>query len=128
MQKTDKIYIAGHRGLAGSAIVRSLTAEGYTNLITRTRQELDLLDANAVQDFFATEQPDYVFLTAAKRYEKRDGQSMDTKIATNYQSLTTHVAEKVDAALPKVTTITLNGTADVEKNVDIILEQVIRNT
>lgn len=66
MQKNAKIYIAGHRGLAGSAISRKLTAEGYHNLIYKTHAELDLLDQNAVADFFATEQPEYVFLCAAK--------------------------------------------------------------
>src|SRR3989338_1694484 len=66
MEKTAKIYVAGHRGLVGSAIARTLTAQGYTNLITRTRAELDLLDQNAVTDFFAIEKPEYVFLAAAK--------------------------------------------------------------
>jgi GDP-L-fucose synthase len=66
MEKNSKIYIAGHRGLVGSAIVRKLTANGYSNIITQTRSELDLLDQQAVTDFFATEKPDYVFLAAAK--------------------------------------------------------------
>lgn len=66
MEKTAKIYIAGHKGLVGSAIVRALTAAGYTNLLTRTRAELDLLDAKAVSAFFANEKPNYVFLAAAK--------------------------------------------------------------
>lgn len=66
MEKTSKIYVAGHRGLVGSAIVRALEAAGYTNLLTRTRQELDLLDTNAVAAFFAAERPEYVFLAAAK--------------------------------------------------------------
>jgi len=66
MEKTAKIYVAGHRGLVGSAIVRQLTTAGYTNLITRTRAELDLLDQAAVADFFAAEKPEYVFLAAAK--------------------------------------------------------------
>jgi len=66
MEKNAKIYIAGHRGLAGSAITRKLKAEGFTNLLTRTRQDLNLLDYNAVHEFFATEQPEYVFLAAAK--------------------------------------------------------------
>jgi len=66
MEKTAKIYLAGHRGLVGSAIVRQLTTAGYTNLITRTRDELDLLNQTAVADFFATEKPEYVFLAAAK--------------------------------------------------------------
>lgn len=66
MQKNSKIYIAGHRGLVGSALVRALEAEGYTNLITRRHGELDLLDQRAVAAFFAAEEPEYVFLSAAK--------------------------------------------------------------
>lgn len=66
MQKSDKIYIAGHRGLVGSAIWRHLEQAGYTNLIGRTHAELDLTDQKAVQDFFAEQKPDYVFLAAAK--------------------------------------------------------------
>ena len=66
MEKASRIYVAGHRGLVGSAIVRALEASGHTKLITRTRQELDLLDTKAVMDFFLTEKPEYVFLAAAK--------------------------------------------------------------
>lgn len=66
MEKTAKIYVAGHRGLVGSALVRALTADGYTNIITRTHAELDLLEQSAVRDFFANEKPEYVFLSAAK--------------------------------------------------------------
>ncbi len=66
MEKTAKIYVAGHRGLVGSSIVRTLKEAGYTNLVTRTRAELDLLDAEAVSEFFKTEKPEYVFLAAAK--------------------------------------------------------------
>jgi GDP-L-fucose synthase len=61
-----RIYIAGHRGMVGSAIVRRLRAGGYTDLLTRTHQELDLLDQDAVFDFLQTEKPDYIFLAAAK--------------------------------------------------------------
>lgn len=61
-----KIYVAGHRGMVGSAIVRRLQQGGYTNLVTRTRQELDLLDQRAVHDFLLQEKPDYIFLAAAK--------------------------------------------------------------
>jgi GDP-L-fucose synthase len=65
--KTDsRIYIAGHRGLVGSAIVRSLQRQGYTNLLLRTRAELDLLNTNAVNTFFAKEKPEHVVLAAAK--------------------------------------------------------------
>lgn len=66
MQKNSKIYVAGHRGLAGSAIVRLLTKEGYDNLLLRTSSELDLRDQVAVKAFFETEKPEYVFLAAAK--------------------------------------------------------------
>lgn len=66
MEKNSKIYIAGHRGLVGSAIVNNLQARGYTNLIFRTHSELDLLDQRAVAEFFATQKPEYVFLAAAK--------------------------------------------------------------
>jgi GDP-L-fucose synthase len=66
MQKFSKIYIAGHRGLAGSAIVRKLKQEGYHNLLLRTSAELDLRNQQAVKDFFETEKPEYVFLAAAK--------------------------------------------------------------
>lgn len=66
MNKTDKIYVAGHRGLVGSAIVRSLKAKGYENIIGRTHQELDLCDQAAVHRFFEEERPDVVVLAAAK--------------------------------------------------------------
>ena len=66
MKKNAKIYIAGHRGLVGSAIVKNLEAKGYTNLVYKTHKELDLLDANAVAEFFTTEKPEYVILAAAK--------------------------------------------------------------
>jgi GDP-L-fucose synthase len=66
MKPGDRIYIAGHRGLVGSAIHRELTRLGYTNLITRTRAELDLLDTAAVNQFFAAEKPQHVVLAAAK--------------------------------------------------------------
>ena len=66
MEKTSKIYIAGHRGLVGSAIVKNLQNRGYTNLVHRTHKELDLNDQNAVASFFETEKPDYVILAAAK--------------------------------------------------------------
>ncbi|HQS53107.1 MAG TPA: GDP-L-fucose synthase, partial [Daejeonella sp.] len=64
--KASKIYIAGHRGMVGSAIFRKLEKEGYSNLLTRTSSELDLRDQKAVTDFFLNEKPDYVFLAAAK--------------------------------------------------------------
>lgn len=66
MNKNSKIYIAGHRGLVGSAIVKNLTAKGYTNLVFRTHKELDLTNQKAVEDFFETQKPQYVILAAAK--------------------------------------------------------------
>mgnify|MGYP002341995964 CR=1 FL=1 len=66
MEKNAKIYVAGHRGMVGSAIVRELNRQGYTNIITRTHQELDLTRQADVEDFFAAEKPEYVFLAAAK--------------------------------------------------------------
>lgn len=66
MEKNSKIYVAGHRGLVGSALVRKLHSDGYSNLILKTRDELELLDFQAVQKFFESEKPEYVFLAAAK--------------------------------------------------------------
>ncbi|RYC67787.1 MULTISPECIES: GDP-L-fucose synthase [Spirosoma] len=66
MEKQARIYVAGHRGMVGSALVRKLQAEGYSQIITRTSSELDLRNQAAVADFFADERPDYVFLAAAK--------------------------------------------------------------
>lgn len=66
MNKNAKIYVAGHRGMVGSAIVRQLQAKGYSNILARTHQELDLLNQSAVFAFLAQEQPDYIFIAAAK--------------------------------------------------------------
>ena len=66
MKKTDKIYVAGHRGLVGSAIVRALNSKGYGNIIGRTHMELDLTDQSLVRKFFEEERPDIVVLAAAK--------------------------------------------------------------
>jgi GDP-L-fucose synthase len=66
MEKSAKIYVAGHRGMVGSALVRKLQKEGFNNIITRTSKELDLTNQQAVSDFFAAEKPEYVFLAAAK--------------------------------------------------------------
>ena len=66
MNKNAKIYVAGHRGMVGSAIVRNLEVKGYSNVVIRTHAELDLLDQSAVTSFFQIEKPDYVFLAAAK--------------------------------------------------------------
>ena len=65
MDTNAKIYVAGHRGLVGQALVRQLTAQGFANIVTRTRSELDLMEQSAVRDFFAAEKPDYVFDAAA---------------------------------------------------------------
>ncbi len=66
MELNSKIYVAGHRGMVGSAILRNLQKKGYSNFITRSSSELDLRNQKAVEDFFAGEKPDYVFLAAAK--------------------------------------------------------------
>ncbi|TAF75263.1 MAG: GDP-L-fucose synthase [Bacteroidetes bacterium] len=66
MQKNSKIYIAGHRGMVGSAILRALQKEGYSNIVFKTSKELDLTNQNAVKDFFEAHKPDYVFVAAAK--------------------------------------------------------------
>jgi GDP-L-fucose synthase len=66
MEKNSKIYVAGHRGLVGSAIIRNLEAQGYTNIVKKTLDELDLTNQLATADFFAREKPEYVFLAAAK--------------------------------------------------------------
>src|SRR5690606_6969641 len=66
MEKSSRIYVAGHRGMVGSAISRKLRQDGFNNLIERTSKELDLRNQQAVQDFFETEKPEYVFLAAAK--------------------------------------------------------------
>jgi len=66
MPRGAKIFVAGHRGMVGSAIVRCLLAKGFENVLTRTRAELDLLDPHAVNAFLATEKPDYIFIAAAK--------------------------------------------------------------
>ncbi|MDP8568073.1 GDP-L-fucose synthase family protein [Methylophilus aquaticus] len=66
MKKDAKIYVAGHRGLVGSALINQLSQQGYTNLLTRTHAELDLTNQNAVKKFFSEEKPEYVFLAAAK--------------------------------------------------------------
>lgn len=66
MEKNAKIYVAGHRGMVGSALLRRLSKDGYTNVVTRTSGELDLRDQQAVSDFFKIEKPDYVILAAAR--------------------------------------------------------------
>ncbi len=66
LSRTSKIYIAGHRGLVGSAILKNLESKGYTNLVYKTHKELDLLNQQAVADFFESEKPEYVILAAAK--------------------------------------------------------------
>nr|WP_029201253.1 GDP-L-fucose synthase [Oribacterium sp. NK2B42] len=66
MEKNSKIYVAGHRGMVGSAIVRELKSQGYENIITRSHKELNLICQDAVNDFFYQEKPEYVFLAAAK--------------------------------------------------------------
>lgn len=66
MKRDSRVFVAGHRGLVGSALVRRLESEGFTNMLLRTRAELDLTESHAVQSFFARERPEYVFLAAAR--------------------------------------------------------------
>ena len=66
MEKNSKIYVAGHTGLVGSAIVRELERQGYENIVIKTREELDLTQQRRVENFFEKERPEYVFLAAAK--------------------------------------------------------------
>ena len=66
MQKSDKIFVAGHRGLVGSALIRELTQEGFSNLLTRDRSRLDLMNQAGVDLFFSEEKPDIVILAAAR--------------------------------------------------------------
>ena len=66
MDNNSKVFVAGHKGLVGSAIVRYLETKGYTNIITKTRDELDLTNTVLVKKFFMEEKPEYVFLAAAK--------------------------------------------------------------
>ena len=66
MEITDKIYVAGHRGMVGSSIVRKLNKDGFSNIVTKTSSELDLRNQQSVNDFFENEKPVYVFLAAAK--------------------------------------------------------------
>src|SRR4051812_23145980 len=66
MKQSDKIYVAGHRGMVGSAIMRNLERRGYDNLVVRSSQELDLRNGDSVKRFFAEEKPDYVMLAAAR--------------------------------------------------------------
>ena len=81
LTKQDKIYVAGHRGLVGSAIVRSLKRSGYTNIIGRTHKELDLTDQKAIRDFFEAERPDVVVLAAAKVGGINANQTMPAEFA-----------------------------------------------
>lgn len=66
MERNARIYVAGHRGMVGSAVYRKLRAEGFDNIITRTSAEMDLRNQQQVSDFFAAEKPEYVFMAAAK--------------------------------------------------------------
>src|SRR5262249_17290440 len=66
MNPDGRVFVAGHRGLVGSAVVRALQRDGYANIVTRDRAQLDLLDQRGVHDFFRTERPEYVFLAAAR--------------------------------------------------------------
>ena len=75
MDKSAKIYLAGHRGLVGSALLRRLEADGYSNIVTRTHSELDLIDQAAVKTFFETEQPSVC--AAGRSKSRRDSSELD---------------------------------------------------
>ena len=94
MRKDARIYIAGHGGLAGSAIVRRLREMGYANLILRAHAELDLADQPAVRDFFAREKPEYVFLAAAKVGGILANESRPAEFIHENLAIQTHVVEE----------------------------------
>ena len=75
MDFNSRIFVAGHNGLVGRAIVKGLTAAGYTNLLLQSRSELDLLNSSAVERFFLNEKPEYVFLAAAKAFDEFNDRS-----------------------------------------------------
>ena len=77
LQRDSRIFVAGHRGMVGSAIARRLAGEGHVNVITRTRQELDLLDQRAVDTFFRSENIEFVFLAAARVVVSRVDDALD---------------------------------------------------
>ncbi len=79
MELHSKIYVAGHRGMVGSAIVANLEKRGFTNIISRTSSELDLTNQTAVAEFFATEKPEFVFLAAAKSRRNRCQQHLQSR-------------------------------------------------
>jgi GDP-L-fucose synthase len=93
MNKNARIYIAGHQGLVGSAIVRPLEREGYQNLLLRTHQQLDLTQQAAVMNFFQTERPDYVFLAAAKVGGIHSNNTYPADFIRNNLQIQTHIIE-----------------------------------
>jgi GDP-L-fucose synthase len=94
MRPYDKIFVAGHAGLVGSALVRRLARDGYTNLLLRTREELDLTDANAVASFFSEHRPDYVFLAAAKVGGIQANSSFPAEFIRENLSIATNVIDQ----------------------------------
>jgi GDP-L-fucose synthase len=109
MEKTSKIYVAGHNGMVGSAIIRLLKSQGYTNLITRSSQELDLCNQSAVIDFFQLEKPEYVFLAAAKVGGINANQSQPAEFFFNNLSIQTNVLHQ--AYLHKVKKLLFLGSS-----------------
>lgn len=91
MNRSERIFVAGHRGLVGSAIVRRLTADGYTQIVTRTRAELDLRRQEAVERFFEKERPAYVFLAAARVGGILANESYPADFITDNLQIQTHV-------------------------------------
>ena len=91
MNKNSKIFVAGHRGLVGSAIVRALQKNGFTNLVLKTHKDLDIIDQRAVTEFFAEEKPEYVFLSAAKVGGIMANKTMPADFAYNNLAIQTNI-------------------------------------
>ena len=91
MNKNSKIFVAGHRGLVGSAIVRALQKNGFTNLVLKTHKDLDIIDQRAVTEFFAEEKPEYVFLAAAKVGGIMANKTMPADFAYNNLAIQTNI-------------------------------------
>ena len=89
MEKNAKIYVAGHRGMVGSAIVRELERQGYTNIVTRTHKELDLTRQAEVEAFFAAEKPEYVFRNTCSWRRRRWAASWPTRAPSRTSCTTT---------------------------------------
>lgn len=109
MNKDSKIYVAGHRGLVGSALMRQLNGQGYSNIVTRTHADLDLTNQQAVKDFFQTEKPEYVFLAAAKVGGIHANNTYPAEFIFSNLSIQTHVIH--EAYLSKVKRLLFLGSS-----------------